>query len=186
MGLDAISQRQSPLSLREPAPGESALQAMLTAAMCAPDHGRLRPWRFIMISGDDRRSFGQVLADALQSRQPSATPAALERECAKALRAPLIVVAVAKVAQHQGVPAIEQIIAAGVAASNMLVAAHELGFGGMWRTGAAAYDPGVKSALGLAEEDAIVGFLYLGTPDKRPPPRTLPPFDAFVSHWGRQ
>jgi len=156
---------------------------MLAAAMCAPDHGRLKPWRFIVISGDARRDFGQVLADALKQRQPDVSAAMIEKERGKPLGAPLLLVVVARIVEHKSIPAVEQIIAAGIAANNVLLAASAFGFGGMWRTGAAAYDPAVKSALGVPTTDAIVGFLYLGTPDVEPPSRTLPAPGAFVSEW---
>jgi nitroreductase len=181
--LNLILQRQSPLALRDPGPADAALKALFTAAMCAPDHGRLKPWRFIVIAGDGRRAFGQMLADALEKRQPDVNDSLLSREREKALRAPLIVVVAAKVTEHKSVPAVEQIVAAGIAANNVLLAAGALGFGGMWRTGAAAYDPLVKSALGVGADDTIVGFLYLGTPDRMPPPRALPALAEFVREW---
>jgi nitroreductase len=124
-----------------------------------------------------------VLADALRGREPAVADAALAKERAKPLRAPLVVVVAAKIREHRGVPPVEQIVAAGAAAQNMLVAAHALGYGGFWRTGAAAYDEHVKRALGLAGEDAIVGFLYLGTPAVAAP--LLPPADPapYVTQW---
>jgi nitroreductase len=134
------------------------------AATHAPDHGRLRPWRFILVRETARQRFGQILTDSLLRRMPGAEPAALEREYAKAFRAPLIVVVAARIDERSRIPGTEQLLAAGAAAENIMIASHALGFGAFWRTGDAAYDDGVKRALGLLSTDAIVGFLYIGTP----------------------
>jgi nitroreductase len=156
---------------------------MFPAAARAPDHTRLRPWRFIVIDGAAREAFGDVLAAALRRRDPDVPDAALAKERSKPLRAPRIVVVAARLREHKGVPPVEQIVASGAAAQNMLVAAHALGYGGFWRTGAAAYDDEVKRALGLRPDDAIVGFVYLGTPAGVGAP--LPPADiaSHVMHW---
>lgn len=181
--IEALTTRASPAGLVAPAPDAQALDRMFRAAVRAPDHGRLRPWRFIVVAGAARETLGNVLADALRGREPAVADAALAKERAKPLRAPLVVVVAAKIREHRGVPPVEQIVAAGAAAQNMLVAAHALGYGGFWRTGAAAYDEHVKRALGLAGEDAIVGFLYLGTPAVAAP--LLPPADPapYVTQW---
>ena len=183
--LELVLTRQSPLALRAPGPDEATLRAMLGAAMCAPDHGRLAPWRFVIIEGDGRHALGRVLRDALRRRVADSAEAALAREEAKALRAPTIVVVAAQVQTRKPIPAVEQIIAAGIAAYNILLAAHAFGLGGMWRTGAAAYDPEVGQALGFGAGAMIVGFLYLGTPDAMPRPREPIDFGICVSHWPR-
>ena len=159
----AIQTRASVGALTEPAPEGAALMRLLEAGAAAPDHGRLRPWRFFLVRGAARERLGAVFADALARSVPEATAPMLERERAKPMRAPLILVVAAHVVAHPKVPAIEQILAAGAAAQNILLAAHAAGFGAMWRTGEPAYDAGVKAAFGLRAEDAIVGFLYLGT-----------------------
>jgi len=161
----------------------TSIRALLRAAMRAPDHGRLRPWRFILVDGDARNALGDVLAAALRRREPTVAEAAITKERSKPLRAPLIVVVAATLREHRGVPPVEQIVAAGAAAQNLLVAAHALGFGGFWRTGAPAYDDGVKRALGLRADDAIVGFLYLGTPSTALAPAPEPDVAAHVTHW---
>lgn len=180
--IEALTTRASPPGLTAPGPDESALREMLRAAARAPDHGRLRPWRFIVVEGAAREALGEVLAEALHAREPGVAEAALAKERAKPLRAPLLVVVAAKLREHRGVPAVEQIVAAGAAAQNMLVAAHALGYGAFWRTGAAAYDARVKRALGLSPDDAIVAFVYLGTPSAA---ASLPAtdVDAHVTHW---
>lgn len=180
--LEALSTRTSPATLTDPPPDPATMERLLAAAMRAPDHGRLRPWRFIIIDGDARKAFGAVLAEALRAREPAVADVVLAKERAKPLRAPRIVVVAAALRDHPGVPQIEQVIAAGAAAENLLVAAHAAGFGGFWRTGAAAYDDTVKRALGLAPGDAIVGFIYLGTPAAAVAP-PAPDRGARVVHW---
>lgn len=174
--LDALITRVSPRMLVDPAPDDAQIEKMIAAAVAAPDHGRLRPWRFILLRGDARQRFGAVLAEALRKREPDAPPSLLDKERDKPLRAPLVIVAAAKPQESRKIPAIEQIVAVGAAAQNLLLAAHALGFGGMWRTGAPAYDPAVKQALGLDAQDTIVGFLYVGTPaGETPPARRMEP-----------
>jgi nitroreductase len=181
--IEALTTRASPRELVEPAPDARTLDRILRAGMRAPDHGRLRPWRFIIVAGAARTAFGDVLSAALQRREPGVAEAALAKERGKPLRAPLIIVVAARLREHRGVPAVEQIIAAGAAAQNILVAAHALGFGGFWRTGAAAYDNAVKRALGLRADDAIVGFLYLGTPPGAAAALPMPDVAAHVTYW---
>jgi nitroreductase len=162
--IDALVNRRSAATLTVPAPDEGALQLMFASATRAPDHGRLRPWRFILVRGEARLRFGELLAAHLARTQPTATPEALQRERDKALRAPLIIVVAAHVnPAAKKIPPIEQLLAAGAAASNIMLASVALGFNAMWKTGGAAYDEAVKRALGLEPTDAIVGFVYVGT-----------------------
>lgn len=179
--LEALHTRESAAMLGDPAPGPDQLAALLKAAAHAPDHGLMRPWRFLVVRGDARARLGEAMATAAQARDPGLTAEALERERAKPLRAPLLVVVAASPRERRGVPEIEQLLAAAAAAGNIMLASHALGFGAMWRTGDAAYDAHVKAALGLEPGDAIVGFLYLGTPVPRPgvPPRPRPPSLAY-------
>jgi nitroreductase len=161
--IDALLLRRSARTLTDPGPDAGALELILSAAARAPDHGRLRPWRFIVVRGAARERFGALLADQLRRSHPATPPETLERERLKAFRAPLIIVVAAHCEAGGKIPLIEQILSAGAAAHAMLLAAVALGFNAMWKTGAAAYDGAVKQALGLALEDAIVGFIYLGT-----------------------
>jgi nitroreductase len=162
--IDLLLTRRSARALTEPAPDEAALALIFASAARAPDHGRLRPWRFVVVRAEARARFGELLAAHLRSTHAQVSEETLQRERAKALRAPLIVV----VAAHLNpgtpkVPVVEQLLAVGAAAEAMMLAAVALGFNAMWKTGTAAYDDAVKQALGFAPTDAIVGFLYLGT-----------------------
>ena len=181
--LDLILSRQSPLALRAPGPDEHALRAMLDAAVCAPDHGRLAPWRFVVVEGGGRLALGRLFRDALRRRVANADDGMLAREEAKPMRAPTIIVVAAQVQYRDSIPVIEQVIAAGIAAYNILLAARGFGLGGMWRTGANAYDSDVRRALGFDARASIVGFLYLGTPDRMPRPRCPAQIEPSVRRW---
>jgi nitroreductase len=180
--IEALLTRRSARALTAPAPDAAALDLIFESAARAPDHGRLRPWRFIIIEGEALARFGELLAAHLRRAHPGAGEEAVERERQKAHRAPLIVVVAAVVAPNVKVPAIEQVITAGAAAQNMMLAARALGFNGMWKTGAPAYDDTVKAALGLAATDSIVGFLYLGT-ERAPAQPAAYPWRDRVARW---
>jgi len=181
--IDALTARVSGSDLVDPAPDELELHTILSAAVRAPDHGRFRPWRFTVLRGIARNRLGALLAEAFQRRHPDATPAQIEKEKNRPLRAPLVVVVGAKVNHESHIPAIEQILSGGAAAENIMVAAFALGYGCAWKTGEGAYDPEIKSAFGLAPTDAIIGFLYLGT--SRMPAATPEPLDLsnHVVEW---
>jgi nitroreductase len=181
--IEALTTRVSGSVLVEPAPDELELHTILSAAMRAPDHGRLRPWRFVVVKGDARQRLGELMAELYRRRHPDATPAQIEKQKSKPLRAPLILVVAAKVDPQSNIPAIEQILSAGAAAQNVMVAAYALGFGCAWKTGEAAYDPDIKSAFGLEPTDAIVGFLYLGRNSTPPAPPEPPDPSAHVVEW---
>jgi nitroreductase len=170
--FDAIHARASAVRLIEPGPGPEALERILKAGTCAPDHGRLSPWRFVVIEGEARRILGEAMAAARARRMPAPSAQELLIEREKPLRAPTIVAVAARITANEKVPEIEQVIAVGAAVENMLLAAQALGFGAMWKTGAPAYDPDVKGAIGLKPADHIVAFLYLGTPAGLAPRRT--------------
>jgi nitroreductase len=170
--LEAVLTRQSvaPAFLAEPAPDDAALDRMLAAGASAPDHGRLRPWRFIVVRGPARERLGMVFAEALRTRQPDAPAAALEQERQRPLRAPLVIAVATRLdPHHPKIPEIEQILSTGAAVQNILLAAHAQGFGAKWLTGTNAYDPHVRTALGLAAEDRLVGFIHVGTIAGAPP-----------------
>ena len=181
--LDALLNRVSVPRLVEPGPDAVQREMLFRAALRAPDHGQLRPWRFLTVEGQARERMGELFAEALQVADAQAAPEALNKARGMPLRAPLLVVVIARVQDHPKVPASEQVIAAGCAAHGMLLAAHAQGIGAVWRTGDMAYNAHVAKGLGLKEGEEVIGFLYLGTPQN--PPRTAPKEDltAFVQAW---
>ncbi len=176
--IEGIHSRTSALKLTEPAPTRTDIEKIIAAGMRAPDHGRLRPWRFIVLEGDARKRLGSAMADLLRQRLPGALESQLAAEAAKPLRAPTIIAVAAKITKGK-IPEIEQVTAVAAALQNMFLAAHALGYGAMWKTGTAAYAASVKELLGLAAEDHIVGYLYLGT-NAAPGPVVTPPPADFV------
>lgn len=156
----------------EPGPSPEQLKEMLRAAVRAPDHAWLRPWRFIEISGDRRQAFGQLLHDALLRRNPEADEVARTKALNAPLRAPMLLVSVVTLRDHHKVPHVEQRLSVGCASQAILLAAETLDLAGVWRTGAAAFDRFVMDGLGLGENEEIIGFLYLGTRDGKA--KTLP------------
>ena len=181
--LDALLNRVSVPRLREPAPDAAQRELMFRAALRAPDHGQLRPWRFLTIEGAAREELGELFARALTAGAGEVGAEALAKARAMPLRAPLLVVAIARLQAHPKVPPQEQVIAAGCAAHAILLAAHVQGVGAVWRTGELAYNAQVAAGLGLASDERIIGFLYLGTPEREL--RTPAQLDVadFVSTW---
>jgi nitroreductase len=160
--FDAIDSRSSAARLTEPGPTPLHLERLIQAAGHAPDHGRLKPWRFIMVNGAAREPFAIAAANAKRLRVPTLTDEQMQLERQKIMQSPCIVV-IACAVKKDKVPEIEQVVATGAAAQNLFLAAHALGYGVMWKTGAAAYDPKVKAVLGLTGDDHIVAILHLGS-----------------------
>ena len=180
--LQLLLNRQSSGALVEPAPSGADLDLILDAGLRAPDHGRLRPWRFVLIGGEARRAWAERVAEAIRRRDPGNAEAMTEKYRAWVARTPMIVAVGAEIQANHKIPEIEQLLSVGAAAMNMLNAAHFLGYGGMWVTGPNAYDPAVASALGFEAPSRLVGFLVLGTP--RPgPAMARPAREAHVREW---
>ena len=164
--LDLLLARRSVNALEDPAPSGRDLELILDLGLRAPDHGRLRPWRFVLIRGDARMAFADRLVAAARRRDPAAPQSLLDRYRAWPLRTPLIIAVGAVVRAGHPVPEVEQVLSAGAAAMNMLNAIHLLGYGAIWVTGPNAYDPDVNAALGFDMPNRLVGFLSVGTPAK--------------------
>ncbi len=180
--LEAIQTRNSAPRLKGSV-SEQATAEILKAGLRAPDHAQLRPWRILVIEGPARERLGDLFAQARLTTNPDESTEALAKLRRKPLRAPLIFVVAARVTEHPGVPEVEQILSAGAVAQNMLIAAHALGYGAMWRTGEMTYHKVVMEGLGLAANEKIVGFLYVGQVDGKQ--KSLPGMDLgdFVTRW---
>lgn len=161
--LDLLLSRRSVGALHDPAPDGRDLELILELGLRAPDHGRLRPWRFVLIRGGARTGFADRLVAAARRRGPDAPPALLERYRAWPLRTPLLIGVGAVVRPNHIIPEGEQVLSAAAAAMNMLNAVHLLGYAGIWLTGPSAYDPGVNASLGFEAPSRLVGFLAVGT-----------------------
>jgi nitroreductase len=162
--IETIFARRSIPALRpDPIPKE-VVERLLAAAVQAPNHYHVRPWRFIVLQGAARERLGDVFAEALQASHPDMPQAGLDKERAKPLRAPLLIAVGVDLPDEPRVIELENICAAAAAVENLLLAAQSLGLGGIWRTGPAASDPRVKAFLGLQANQPLIAFLYLGYP----------------------
>jgi nitroreductase len=180
---EILLSRASVKMLGEPGPSDADLRLIFEAAVRAPDHGKLRPWQFFLVRGDARLKLSELFAEAARRRDPNATEDQIEKEREKPLRAPLMIVVVAKTVIGHKVPPFEQALYAGAAAMNILNAVHALGFAAKWVTGANCYDPDFRSDFGLDPNDQLIGFIHVGTPLENSKAPERPDPAGFVVEW---
>jgi nitroreductase len=183
--IDTLLSRASVKLLGEPGPSEAELRLIFAAAVRAPDHGKLRPWRFFVIRGDARRDLSDMFVAGVKRREPNATEAQIEKEREKPLRSPVTIVVVAKILAGRKIPEIEQTLSAAAAAMNILNAIHALGYGAKWVTGANCYDPAFRRDFGLDLPDQVIGFIHVGTPRDNLSVSERPDPAEFVIEWKR-
>ncbi|MFY8274941.1 NAD(P)H nitroreductase [Pseudoalteromonas sp. SSDWG2] len=159
---ELLLNRQSDSQLSYPGPTLQQLELMQHAALRVPDHANLAPWEFIVLEDDKRDDLGQIFLQAAEAENMGER--ALQRAASLVDRAPMVIVCIMKYKPHDKVPRVEQLASAACATYAMQQAAFAQGLSGIWRTGAYAQSPFVKRALGLTEQDEIMGFLYVGTP----------------------
>ncbi|MGI5309603.1 NAD(P)H nitroreductase [Rheinheimera sp. WS51] len=180
--LTLLTTRYSLSRLTAPAPSGEALENIQRAALQVPDHGHLRPWRFIVAKNREALlKLGDIFAEAAIEDNPTMATELVERARELPLRAPMVIVCIAKVTEHPKIPVLEQHYSAACAVMAMQQAAFAQGFAGIWRTGGYAQYDFVKQSLGLADDDEIVGFLYLGTPAAEPAKRHPVAIDDYFS-----
>jgi nitroreductase len=184
--LDLLARRRSvkPDKLVEPGPGPDQLQQILKIATRVPDHKKLSPWRFVVFSGDARASFGKVIAAACQAEEKEPpSEFRLQTERNRFSRAPVVVAVVSRIVPKPGAPEWEQVLSAGAACYNLCLAANASGFATNWLTEWIAYSPAIRTALGLAENERVAGFIYMGTKSEEPEERERPDLSKIVTHW---
>ena len=182
--LTLIHSRQhvSPKRLGDPGPNPEQIEKILSAAGAAPDHGRLTPWRLIVIPPQRRNLLGEAFAAALTERDRAATEVQQQEARAKASRGPFLVLVVARLDPELGTThPQERIISAGCAIQNMLLAAHALGFGAGLSSGRALYSQQMRSVFGLSAHEQPLCFLSVGTVTKRKPPRPRAVMSDYTS-----
>ena len=177
-----IHQRQSIGQLVEPAPNLQQLEKAVQAALTAPDHHRLKPTRFVVVTAEQRAAFGEFLANALADMEEN-DPAQLERVKHHPFRAPLLVLALTTIQDHPKVPYFEQILSTGAAVQNFLLSLQAQGFASMWRSGAVVESNWLKQQFGLKEQDLISGIIYIGTAAKTIAPRAEIESQDFLKIW---
>jgi nitroreductase len=183
--IDTLLSRASVKLLDEPGPSDADLRLIFEAAVRAPDHGKLRPWRFLVIRGDAREQLSNLFAAAVKRREPGATESQIEKERGKPLHSPMVIAVVARIVTGHKIPPIEQALSAAAAAMNILNAVHALGYGAKWVTGANCYDPVFRRDFGLEETDQLVAFIHVGTPHEQTPVTERPDPAEFVVDWKR-
>lgn len=180
-----ITSRQnvSPKRLVEPGPSEAQLGQLFTAAAAAPDHGQLLPWRFVIVPQDRRGWLAEVFVLALIDRDPGATLVQIEAAREKAHRAPLLMLAVARLVSEQEpeIPNVERMVSLGCAVQNMLLASHAMGFGAGLTSGQAMASSRMRTLFALRDHESAVCFVNVGTVSKRKPARTRPSVEQFVT-----
>src|SRR5262249_42626048 len=153
----------------------------LTIASRVPDHGKLMPWRFIVIEGDGRRRLGDLIARIFSLDNPEAGEVRLAASAERIRSAPVTVAVVSRAKPHPKIPEWEQVLSPGAAAMNLLPAAAALGYGAVWLTGWYAYDRRILEPLGLAPDEKIVAFIHLGTETERQTDRVRPALTDIVT-----
>ncbi|HEX4157392.1 MAG TPA: nitroreductase [Rhizomicrobium sp.] len=171
-------------SMTGPGPEASQLDLILEAAARVSDHGKLAPWRFIIFEGESRARFGELLAECALLDDPQASEERLRLERERFLRAPVIVGVVSRVREGIPIPEWEQILSAGAACQNLVLAAHALGYVANWITEWCAYHPGVRDRLGLKSGERIAGFVYLGSSSIPLEERKRTDFRTLVTRYG--
>lgn len=179
---DNIHQRQSIGHLVEPSPNAAQLELAFQAALTAPDHHRLKPTHFIVVQGEQRTAFGELLAEAVADLGEM-DPAQIERVRHHPMRAPMLIVAATRFHEHPKVPYFEQTLSSGAAIQNLLLSLQAQGFNTMWRSGAVVESKLFKHKLGLQETDLVSGIIYVGTAFKAIPPRGEIQTVPYVSYW---
>lgn len=178
--LDALLNRTASPRLIEPAPSAEEMESVYKAALRAPDHGMMRPWRFLIVEGEARNKLGELFVECMEPEEEARRTKLLNAP----LRAPLIVIAVTEFKDNPKVPPVEQIGSTAAAVQNMSVAIHALGYSSIWRTGPVAFEPKLKVGLGLKAEDEIVAYLYIGTPTLKDRPVPENKIEDYFETWG--
>jgi len=181
--LSLLASRRSgkPRDMIAPGPDGAQLRQILERAMRVPDHGKLFPWRFVVI--ENRDAFSDLLQQAYRAEKPDAGRIELESMDQFARQAPALVAVLSTPAHASKIPLWEQELSAGAVCMNMLVAAHASGFVGSWLTGWPSYNASVIEALGGAPHDRIAGYMFFGTPSRALEERPRPTYEAIVSTW---
>ena len=183
--LEVLRRRRSVPSrlLGEPGPSPDQVHALLAEAVRVPDHGKLVPWRFLRIQGPARQALGDLLAARALERDPTAAPAAVDKDRQRFSYAPLVIAVIARLTPGHKVPEQEQLLSGGAVCFALLQAAQGMGFGAQWLTGWAAYDPVITARLGLGPDEKVLGFIHIGTPTEEVPERQRPDPGPLLEDW---
>ena len=181
--LSLLATRRSgkPRDLVAPGPDADQLAQILAIAARTPDHGKLAPWRFVVVGQDQRTALAALIIDAYRVERPTASRTEIEALDQFAHQAPALVVVLSS-PKPSHIPVFEQELSTGAACMNLLHAVHALGFAGGWLTGWPSYSDTVRDAFGEGHE-RIAGFLFVGTPSRPLDERPRPDMERVVSRW---
>ncbi len=181
--LSLLAQRRStPIALMTgPGPSRAEIEALIGVAARVPDHGKLGPWRFLVIEGAARERAGEKLAALVKQSNPNADEAQMKMERERLTRAPVVIAVISTAAPHPKIPEWEQVLSAGAASFQLVLAAHAMGYAGAWLTEWPAYDEQGRAALGLAPHERIAGLVYIGTAKADPQERVRPDVKTRIS-----
>lgn len=169
--------------MQPPGPNADQLEMILRAGARVPDHGKLAPWRFILITDENRSRLGALLADRAAELNPSLSDAEKELERTRFERAPLVITVISSPHENHKIPLWEQELSAGAVCQNMLIAANAMGFASQWLSEWCAYDRTAKRLLGLNPGERIAGFIYIGSTDQPVMERKRPELQDLVTTW---
>lgn len=181
--MELLASRRSVSKLKEPAPGPDVVERVVRAALRAPDHGALRPWKILSFRAEARGKLGALFVESLLRRHPAASADEIERERNKVLRAPLLLAVVATIKPSPKAPEVEQLLSAACVMHGLLLGLQAEGFGSVWKTGAPAYDRALLAQLGLAASDQLLGYLYVGSVAEEPAAMARPEPSAHLVEW---
>lgn len=173
----------SPKRLQGPGPGREMVNTILDAGLRAPDHGGLLPWRVVEFPADSREALADLFEAEKVRRDPLVSNEDRVRAREHALHAPVVLAFVVRPERHPLVPKHEQLLCAGAALGNMLMAAHALGFGASMLSGERCSDDTLREALGVLAEETLAGFVSIGTIAKAPSPAKKPSRERVWCEW---
>ncbi|PLX33247.1 MAG: nitroreductase [Hyphomicrobiales bacterium] len=183
--LDLLLSRRSALTrdITAPGPDPDQLETILTIGARVPDHGKLTPWRFVVVEGEAMQQLGEVLQQAYDKAAPEPEPRRREAEGRRFADVPVVIFVVSRDVPHIKIPRWEQILSAGAVCQNMLIAAKALGYAAQWTSDWLSYDRNVLEALGLGEDEQVAGVISIGTTAEALEERPRPALADIVTYW---
>ncbi len=182
--IELLRTRRSPRipDLADPGPSAVQIETLLTVAARVPDHGKLVPWRFLVMQGEKKKRIADGLIQIFGASHPEATEDQIKKEPERLSNSPLVVAVISRAGPHAKIPEWEQVLSAGAACMNLVVAAHALGFGANWVTGWAAYERPALQLIGVGADERVAGFVHIGTPKAAQAERPRPPLADIVTY----
>lgn len=169
--------------LQDPGPTKDELDQIISIGLRVPDHGKLNPWRLLVISGEARERVGQKLAQIARNRKPDMDEKELETERRRLLPAPVVIGVISSPVEHAKIPEFEQLMSAAAVALNLVHGANAFGYGAYWLTRWYAYDEEATKMFGLEDGERFVGFVHMGTAGKRLEDKRKPDVEKLVTYW---